>query len=194
MDEAAGVEWRMMDATPQPRASNNSPIVQFGLPLPLSYASGVNIPFRLTIISLDTELSEPQIRSAFDVRLVRSTFLTIAKQRVRIERVIATGAVWKVEKTVGDGTPLWEITGSLDGAKPGGETSWGLSGFLEVRYSVRMTFTSVGSLPKYSCEEYVQMVTDEATDEFDLDEARERPALGLINQQVGAHPPPYFRA
>ncbi|KIO21703.1 hypothetical protein M407DRAFT_123868 [Tulasnella calospora MUT 4182] len=154
----------------------------------------MNIPFRLTIISLDTDFSEPHIRSAFDVRLVRSTFLTIAKQRVRIERIIATGAVWKVEKTVGDGTPLWEITGSLVGAKPGGETSWGLSGFMEVHYSVRMTFNAVGSLPKYSCEEYVQMVTDEATDEFDLDEARERPALGLINQQVGTHPPPYFRA
>lgn len=174
----------------------------------------MNIPFRLTLISLDTELSEPHIRSAFAVRLVRSTFLTIAKQRVRIERVIATGAVWKVEKTIGDGTPLWEITGSLVGAKPGGETSWGLLGFMEVRvstekpfalfvrlipsfslkYSVRMTFNSVGSLPKYSCEEYVQMVTDEATDEFDLDEARERPALGLIDQQVGARPPAYFRA
>lgn len=38
------------------------------------------------------------------------------------------------------------------------------------------------------------MVTDEVTEEFDLDEARERPALGLIDQQVGTHPPPYFRA
>lgn len=57
-----------------------------------------------------------------------------------------------------------------------------------------MTLNSIGGLPGYSCEEAVQMVTDEATEEFDLDEARERPALGLIDQQVGTHPPPYFRA
>lgn len=193
-DEAVGIEWRMVDAAPQSRVGDNSSIVQFGLPLPLSYASGITIPFRLTIISLDPELSDNHIRSALTVRLVRSTFLTIAKQRVQIQRIVATGALWKVENTLGDGTQLWEVTGSLVGVKPGGEVSWGLSGFIEVRYSVRMTLNSIGGLPGYSCEEAVQMVTDEATEEFDLDEARERPALGLIDQQVGTHPPPYFRA
>ncbi|KAG8991876.1 hypothetical protein FRB90_001198 [Tulasnella sp. 427] len=184
-DEGDGLEWRMMEATPRGRSGDSSPILQFGLPLPLSYASGMAIPFRLTLISLENELTEADFRSAFAVRLVRSTFLTIAKQRVRIERVLATGEIWKVEQTEKDGTRMWEVTGSLVGVKPGGETSWGLVGFLEVRYAIRMTFDSVAGLPSYTCEEVVQLVTDEATEEFDLDDARERPALGLIDQQRG---------
>lgn len=103
----------------------------------------MTIPFRLTIISLDPELSDNHIRSALTVRLVRSTFLTIAKQRVQIQRVVATGAIWKVENTLGDGTQLWEVTGSLVGVKPGGEVSWALSGFIEVRVSTRSIFLAV---------------------------------------------------
>lgn len=39
---------------------------------------------------------------------------------------------------------------------------------------------SIAGLADYEHEESVQMVTNEAQD-FELDEARERPALGLIN-------------
>lgn len=46
----------------------------------------------------------------------------------------------------------------------------------------------MANLSGYKSEEVVQLVTDEAQD-FDLDEAREQPALGLMNQQA----PPVYR-
>lgn len=49
------------------------------------------------------------------------------------------------------------------------------------QYSVRVTVSSVGSLPPSRWEEVIQLVTDEDTDDFDLDEARERPALALVS-------------
>lgn len=97
---------------------------------------------------------------------------------------------------------MFDVTGSVMAGRPGGEVSWGLIEFLEVRvgqstglsarahsqttlqYAVKLTLDAMDELPAYRCDHFVQTVTDEAH-AFEVDDdAREQPALGLINLQA----------
>lgn len=101
---------------------------------------------------------------------------------------------------------MWDVTGSVSSGRLGGEASWVINDFIEMRvsgqpdsrnvclvnlsiffffkYVVKLIVKSLDGLPEYIHEELVQLVTDEARD-FESDEAREYPAVGLINHATG---------
>lgn len=60
----------------------------------------------------------------------------------------------------------------------------------EIQYTIRLAIASIEGFPEYKHEEVVQLVTHEAQD-MELDEVRERPALGLINLREDAPAPSY---
>ncbi|KAG8997717.1 hypothetical protein FRB93_013957 [Tulasnella sp. JGI-2019a] len=174
------IQWKMVDVIPN--GDRNNAILQFGLPLPLSYTAGLAIPFRLSIICPPPSLTAEMLRSNVQVHLLKTVSVMINKQRVRMDRVMGQGSIWSID-TGGD-SGIWELTGSVKGGREGGEVSWSIPHFVEIRYTVRLTITAIDDLADYKHEEVVQLVTHEAQD-MELDEARERPALGLINLREG---------
>ncbi|KAG8884706.1 hypothetical protein FRB97_003490 [Tulasnella sp. 331] len=123
------------------------------------------------------------IRSKVQVQLLKTVSVMINKQRVRMDRVMGTGMVWSID--TGDDSGVWEVTGSVKGGREGGEVSWSLTHFVEIRYTVRLVIASIEGFPEYKHDEVVQLVTHEAQD-LELEEVRERPALGLINVRESA--------
>lgn len=179
-EENEGLRWKMVEAKLDgPTARQDGSVVRLGLPLPLIFTSGVPIPFRASIISLDLALSETTIRAALKVHLIQSTIITCGVRCFRFQNIVATGNIWKVERGTGSG--IWDVTGSIPGLRRGSEVSWKLVNVVELQYSVRVTLSSVGSLPPSRWEEVIQLVTDEDTEDFELDETRERPALALVS-------------
>lgn len=178
-EETEGLRWKMVEANlDRPNSRQDGSVVRLGLPLPLIFVSGIPIPFRASIISLDLGLSEGTIRAALKVHLIQSTLVNGVASRFRFQSIIATGDIWKVERGTGGG--IWDVTGSISRLRRGSEMSWKLMNVVEIQYSVQITLASVGSLPGSRWEEVIQLVTDEDPDEFVLDEILERPAVGLI--------------
>ncbi|KAG8942466.1 hypothetical protein FRC04_003634 [Tulasnella sp. 424] len=176
-EETEGLRWKMVEANlDRPNSGQDGSVL--GLPLPLIFVSGIPIPFRASIISLDLGLSERTIRAALKVQLIQSTLINGVASRFRFQSIVATGDIWKVERGTGSG--IWDVTGSISGLRRGAEMSWKLMNVVEIQYSVQITLASVGSLPGSRWEEVIQLVTDEDPDEFALDEALERPAVGLL--------------
>ncbi|KAG8851323.1 hypothetical protein FRB96_009388 [Tulasnella sp. 330] len=175
------VQWKMTEIIPN--GNRNNVILQFGLPLPLSYTAGLPIPFRLNIVCPPASLTPESIRSKVQVQLLKTVSVMINKQRVRMDRVMGTGMVWSID--TGDDSGVWEVTGSVKGGREGGEVSWSLTHFVEIRYTVRLVIASIEGFPEYKHDEVVQLVTHEAQD-LELEEVRERPALGLINVRESA--------
>ncbi|KAG8908142.1 hypothetical protein FRB99_000170 [Tulasnella sp. 403] len=176
------VHWKFVDVNPHPKADALHPdvIIQFGLPLPLSYTAGIPLPFRITIAS-PVPLTASLISSSVKIQLLKVVSLIIQRQRVRLDRTAGVGEIWKVEPCAGGG--VWEITGSIGTGPLGAHVSWSLTPFLDVQYAVRLTIAPMEGLPRHRCEQLVQMVTNESQD-FEMDEAREQPALGLLNQRA----------
>ncbi|KAG8980968.1 hypothetical protein FRB90_007369 [Tulasnella sp. 427] len=178
-EETEGLRWKMVEARLDgPNSKQDGSVVRLGLPLPLIFTSGIPIPFRASIISLDSSLSRSRIRAALKVHLIQSTFITSGNRCFRFQNTVGTGEIWKVEK--GTGAGIWDVTGSIGGLRRGSEMSWKLVNIVEIQYSVRVTLASIGSIPPSRWEEVVQLVTDEDEIDFELDEALEQPALGLI--------------
>jgi len=173
-DATEGVQWHLAEVAPR-TTGETSAIVQFGLPLPLSYTAGTAIPFRVEIVCPGS-MSEESLRTKLDVRLVKIVSVSVAvdRQRIRMDQTLGKGDIWKID--MGNGSGIWEITGSVKGGKEGGEVSWSISNFVEVRYAVRLVIAG-----EYRWEQVVQMVTDER-EAFEVDEARERPALRLMRE------------
>lgn len=91
------------------------------------------IPFRINIIS-PAQLSPEDIRPNIQVKLIKVIAVTINKQRVRLDRLLGKGMIWNIES--GEGSGVWEVTGSVKGGREGGEVSWSIGDFAEIRVSV----------------------------------------------------------
>jgi len=179
------VNWRMVDARPQPPEGALGTIVQLGLIKPLSYKGGTAIPWRVVIAS-SAPLTEELLRASISLKIVRAMAITFGNQRARMERDVATGEIWKID--AGDGNGVWEVTGAMTTDKGVAEISWSVEHFVESRHIVRLTIKSMAGLPEYHRDDLIQLVTDDSEDLM-VEESRETPALGLLAAASGGTTP-----
>ncbi|KAG8920358.1 hypothetical protein FRC01_000801, partial [Tulasnella sp. 417] len=131
-EETEGLRWKMVEAKLDgPIARQDGSVVRLGLPLPLMFTSGIPIPFRASIISLDLALSETTIRAALKVQLIQSIIITCGIRSFRFQNIVATGRLWKVERGTGSG--IWDVTGSISELRRGTELSWKLVNVVELQ-------------------------------------------------------------
>lgn len=178
--------WKVFDLTSsRGTASSRNVIAQFSLPRPLSYTSGIPIPYRVFLIPVADEapISAVDIHSSLTVSLVKIISFSFRHENggpTTIEKVLGEGIPWKVEpKPDADG--IWQVDGYVNGIKAGGEMSWSLEGCVTVKYLLRVVYVHKDTA--FCGEQVVQLVTDElgAIDVEAEEDAWERPQLGLLN-------------
>ncbi|KIO21709.1 hypothetical protein M407DRAFT_245390 [Tulasnella calospora MUT 4182] len=167
--------------------------VQFGLPRPLSYTSGIPIPYRVFIIPATpgSSVSALDIHSSLTVSLIKIISFSLRHHtsgRTTIEKVLGLGVPWKVEPKP-DAEGIWQVDGYVNGIKAGGEMSWSLDGCVTVQYLLRVAYVHRGT--KLLGNQLVQLVTDElgAIDVEAEEDAWERPQLGLLNGSCDPNAP-----
>lgn len=66
------------------------------------------------------------------VQLVKLIYVHVGSTRIPLDRILQTGHKWRVIHS-GEKDGEWEISGSIDGVRPGSETAWTLNRFIEVK-------------------------------------------------------------
>lgn len=177
--------WKVFDlASSDPTTSSGDLIVQFGLPRPLSYTSGIPIPYRVFVIptTSGSSVSAVDIHSSLTVSLVKIISFSLRHESLgqkTIEKVLGVGVPWKIEAKPG-ADEIWQVDGYVNGIKAGGEMSWSLDGCVNVKYLLRVVYEHKDT--KFHGRQLVQLVTDElgAIDVESEEDAWERPQLGLL--------------
>ncbi|KAG8758111.1 hypothetical protein FRC14_000735 [Serendipita sp. 396] len=182
----SGKEKRTSQQSVQPPAE----LVNLVLPLPKVYASAAPIPFHLTFAP-DSSLL-PHIFTNLSVHLIKTTIIRAGGFISIREGIIGTGELWRVEDEVtppsspteSEPSPCRKIyRGVLKSAREGGESSWNIPDYMEIRYSIRIRIRCPGheektnTIPEYFLDHRIDMCTHnripDATDVQD-------PVIGLI--------------
>ncbi|KAG8824345.1 hypothetical protein FRC17_009127 [Serendipita sp. 399] len=196
------VEWETTPIPPKysmahikdKRSSANSELVppelvNLVLPLPKVYASAAPIPFQLSFASDSRLLS--QIASNLTVHLVKATIIRAGGFISIREGIIGVGELWRVEDEVSSPphSPIDSSSissrkiyrGTIKSTREGGESSWNIPEFLEIKYSLRVRIRcpdeKTSPISEYYLDHRIDMCThNRIPDATDVND----PVIGLI--------------
>ncbi|PVG02407.1 hypothetical protein CPB86DRAFT_780351 [Serendipita vermifera] len=149
------------------------------LPLPKTYASYAPIPFHVSLPA-DSPLI-PHISTGLSVHLIKYTIIRAGGFISMKEGIIGTGEIWRIddhsyptpppspggdeeEERILSG-PRKVYSGTLKSFREGGESSWNIPEYLEIKYSIRLRLRAPGTqqdgkaLPDYYVDHPITMCT-----------------------------------
>ncbi|KDQ20141.1 hypothetical protein BOTBODRAFT_41364 [Botryobasidium botryosum FD-172 SS1] len=180
-------QWTIVDVPPTyPNTkgpTNKTPVsAQLLLPYPTIYPAHRPIPIVVTLTSPSPVLLA--LLSNITLQLVVTTKMCTRGNTCARERVIGTGRVTASEE---HGLKLFR--GAVSGGNEGGEMSWKIDGYAEVKYAIRLIIRPPpearsldGALPYFTHTQTIQLTTHEQESEGAESEAEAEvtPALGLL--------------
>jgi hypothetical protein len=69
--------------------------------------------------------------SNLSVLLLKATVIICNGHRLRHDRIIGVGEIWRL--SLNENENIWTIQGSVTGGRDGGECSWSVQHFVEVK-------------------------------------------------------------
>ncbi|CAG8624672.1 13295_t:CDS:2, partial [Acaulospora colombiana] len=164
------------------------------LPLPKTYASYAPIPFHVSLPAESPLL--PHISTGLSVHLIKYTIIRAGGFISMKEGIIGTGEIWRIEdhsyptpppspggedeeRTLA--TPRKVYSGTLKSFREGGESSWNIPEYLEIKYSIRLRLRAPGQDGKHIPDYYVDHPITMCTHNYipNADDIHD-PVIGLI--------------